>query len=104
MIELELLVRAKEIKRFETHVTERLKAYGQPICDYKVDFKIFHNDGTIEFLETKGVATPDWKLKWKGCGYFGTTGRRPASGGTSGALRQLAFGARANRLPCKPVF
>lgn len=64
-MDLDLLLKAKEIKKWERQVPEELYAYGQKICTYKVDFKIWHKDGTIEFVERKGLATPDWRLKWK---------------------------------------
>ena len=54
-----------EIKDFETHVPIDLIVNGYLIETYKIDFKIYHNDGTIEFLETKGMAFPAWKKTWK---------------------------------------
>lgn len=63
--ELELLKRAGEIKDFEEQKVIRLEVNGYWICDYKIDFIVYHNDGTTEYLETKGVALPAWKIKWK---------------------------------------
>jgi hypothetical protein len=34
------------------------------LCRYYMDFKVNHNDGTIEFVEVKGLEGPDWKMKW----------------------------------------
>jgi hypothetical protein len=63
--ELKLQERAGLIQSVETQVKEELCAYGEPICNYYVDFLVFHNDGTREFIEHKGKSTPDWVLKWK---------------------------------------
>ena len=62
--ELDLLKQAGEIRDFERQV--KIELFGQriKICNYYVDFKIFHNDGTIEYLEIKGFETPEWRLKW----------------------------------------
>lgn len=32
---------------------------------YVVDFMIINPDGTVRFVEIKGMATPEWKLKYK---------------------------------------
>lgn len=63
--ELELRKKAKDIKNFKEQVTIPLEVNGYHIANYKIDFVIEHNDGTIEYLETKGFATDVWKLKWK---------------------------------------
>ena len=63
--ELALLKRAKEIKDFKEQVKIPLEVNGYHICNYYIDFVITHNDGEIEYLETKGYSTDVWKLKWK---------------------------------------
>lgn len=63
--ELELLKRAKEIKDFKEQVKIPLIVNGYVVCDYYIDFVVEHNDGTTEYVETKGYATDVWKLKWK---------------------------------------
>lgn len=63
--ELELLKRAGEIKDFQEQVKIPLVVNGYHICNYFIDFVIQHNDGEVEYLETKGWATDTWKLKWK---------------------------------------
>lgn len=85
--ELDLLLRARQIRSWEPQCRlsiliayrgrtpvlkvaeghkERMAA-GEifPICDYLVDFKVKHLDGTIEYLEVKGMELPEWKMKWK---------------------------------------
>jgi len=63
--ELELRVKAGDIKSFETHQPIELIVNGYKITTYYVDFIIYHNDDSIEYLETKGYLTPIFSLKWK---------------------------------------
>lgn len=63
--ELKLQERAGLIKGIDCQVKEELWAYGKHICDYKVDFLVYHLDGSLEFIEHKGQPTPDWRIKWK---------------------------------------
>ncbi len=66
--DLDMLVRGEVILRWERQAKEELFGINKSkICSYYVDFKIFHVDGTIEYLEIKSkpTATPEWKLKWK---------------------------------------
>lgn len=63
--ELKLQERAGLIQGFDTQVKEELVAYGETIANYYVDFLVYHNDGTKEFIEHKGKQTPDWWIKWK---------------------------------------
>lgn len=63
--ELELRKRAKDIVDFQEQVKIALVVNGFHICNYYIDFVIEHNDGTMEYLECKGFATNEWKLKWK---------------------------------------
>ena len=63
--ELDLLKKAGEIKDFKEQVKLSLEVNGFHICNYYIDFVIEHNDGVIEYLETKGYATDAFKLKWK---------------------------------------
>lgn len=63
--ELELRKKAKDIKDFKEQVKIPLEVNGYHICNYYIDFVVEHNDGDIEYIETKGYATDVWKLKWK---------------------------------------
>lgn len=63
--ELDLRVRAKDIKSYDKQVNLDLVVNGYVVCQYRIDFIIHHNDGTREYVETKGYATDTWKLKWK---------------------------------------
>jgi len=63
--QLEMLKKAKEIKDYDTHLRTELCVNGYHICDYYIDFVVYHNDESIEYIEMKGYPTPVWKLKWK---------------------------------------
>jgi len=64
--DLELRKKAGDIKDWARQV--KIELYGENgghICDYHVDFRVEHNDGTIEYVEVKGFETRDWRIKWK---------------------------------------
>lgn len=63
--ELGLRQKAGEIIEFETHKRIPLIVNGYHVADYYIDFVVYHADGDIEYIETKGVKTPVWVLKWK---------------------------------------
>jgi len=63
--ELDLRVKAKDIAGYDAHLRIPLEVNGYVVCDYYIDFAIYHHDGTTEYVETKGKAEPVWRLKWK---------------------------------------
>lgn len=63
--ELDLRVKAKDIKSWERQVRVSLDVNGYHITNYIVDFKVLHNDDTIEWVECKGMETAEWVLKRK---------------------------------------
>lgn len=63
--ELDLRIKAKDIKSWERQVRVDLKVYGNHICNYYIDFIITHNDDSLEYVEVKGFSTDVWRLKWK---------------------------------------
>lgn len=63
--ELDCRVKAKDIKGWDRQVKIELDAYDVPICNYYMDFVVYHNDGKIEYVEVKGFETDVWRLKWK---------------------------------------
>jgi hypothetical protein len=63
--ELDVRVKAKNIKSWERQVRLELKVNGVKICTYAIDFIVHHNDGSREFVECKGMEMDLWKLKWK---------------------------------------
>ena len=65
---LDLLKRANAIKEWEREPRFIFHAYGERITTYKIDFKIIHNDNSIEYVEIKGgksTQTQVWKIRWK---------------------------------------
>ena len=73
--ELTLRKKAGDIKDFEAHVRIPLEVNGFHVCDYYIDFIVYHNDDTLEYVETKGIKTPVWALKWKV--FEATVGQHP---------------------------
>lgn len=63
--ELDLRLKAGDIKHVEKQVKISLQAYGKHITNYFIDFIITHNDGHREYLEAKGIETDVFKIKWK---------------------------------------
>lgn len=63
--ELDLRVKAKDIKSWKRQEKIELKVNGEQIANYYIDFVITHNDKTKEYVEVKGFETGVWRLKWK---------------------------------------
>lgn len=63
--DLDLLSRAGVVKGYERQVRIPLVVNGYTVCTYVIDFIVTHNDGSKEYIETKGYPTNEWKLKWK---------------------------------------
>lgn len=53
-----------DIENFQTHVTERIVVNGQHVGDINIDLKIWHKDGRIEWIDTKGIHNRDWQFRW----------------------------------------
>ena len=62
--ELSLLEKAGQITNLRRQVPLRIDVNGQHICIYKADFQYFE-DGKEVTEDSKGVATPEFKLKAK---------------------------------------
>jgi DNA-binding sugar fermentation-stimulating protein len=45
-------------------VTLKLELDGVKLGTYRVDFIVDENDGTITYVEAKGIPFPLWKQKW----------------------------------------
>lgn len=64
--ELDLLVKAKQIKGWDRQFKVEMIAYnehGEPVMrkNHKIDFRIHELDGTFRLIEAKGVETQDYK-------------------------------------------
>jgi hypothetical protein len=62
--ELDLRVRAGDIKSWERQKRIALDVNGYHITNYYIDFVVTHNDGSIEYVEVKGFETDVWRMKW----------------------------------------
>lgn len=63
--ELDLRVKARDIRGYRRQVTVPLIVNGKRVCAMRVDFVLEHNDGSEEHLEVKGFQTPEWLIKRK---------------------------------------
>jgi hypothetical protein len=63
--QLELLKKAGKIKDFEEQKRFEIRLNGDLITTYKIDFVVYHNDGVIEYIETKGYLDYASNLRWK---------------------------------------
>jgi hypothetical protein len=63
--QLDLRVRAGDIKSWARQKRISLDVNEHHIADYYIDFVVTHNDGSIEYVEVKGFETPEWRMKWK---------------------------------------
>jgi len=61
--QLALLVKANEIKSYETQKKFSLDVNGVHISNHYVDFLVTTNEDKLEIHETKGFATQDWLFK-----------------------------------------
>ena len=52
--ELDMRLKAKEIAKVEPHYRIPIVVNGYKVWDYICDFKVTHNDGSIEWVESKG--------------------------------------------------
>ena len=63
--ELDLRFKAKDIKKWERQVPIPIYLHKRLITTYKIDFVVWENDGTKTYVETKGIETYAWRLRWK---------------------------------------
>lgn len=65
--ELDYLVKAGEVEKWERQHKLQIEINGKHIANYFIDFKVWFTDGRVEFHEVKGYETPVWRIKWKCC-------------------------------------
>lgn len=63
--ELDMRIKAGEIKSYDNQYKIELYVNGIHICNYFIDFRVELNDGSYEYHEVKGFETDMWRLKWK---------------------------------------
>ena len=62
---LESELKAKRIQAYDKQVNLDLEVNGYRVCQYRIDFIVYHNDGITEYIECKGIWLGDSRLKWK---------------------------------------
>jgi hypothetical protein len=63
--ELDLRLRAGDIKSWTRQVRMPLDINGYHIANYILDFVVVLADGTTEYVEVKGFETDVWRMKWR---------------------------------------
>lgn len=64
-IELDLQKKAKLIKDWKRQIPIAIYLHGIHITTYKVDFLVYKNDGSKEYVETKGLRDPYDIIRFK---------------------------------------
>ncbi len=60
---LESELKAKRIKNFDRQINLPLIVNEYNVCDYRIDFIVYHLDNSTEYAEVKGYQTDVWILK-----------------------------------------
>jgi Protein of unknown function (DUF1064) len=63
--ELDVRVKAGELREWQRQVPIELYVNGHKICTYTIDFVEIDKNGGEMWTEIKGVETADWRLRWK---------------------------------------
>lgn len=63
--ELDLRLKAKDIKAWRRQVKISIDINEYHICNYFCDFEVEHNDGSLELVEVKGLETDVYRIKRK---------------------------------------
>lgn len=63
--ELDWMIKAKEVKKWERQVKISLDVNGVHIANYFMDFVVYFTDGRVEYHEVKGAETMLWRMKWR---------------------------------------
>lgn len=56
--------KAGEILEWKPQHKIEIKINGKKWRNYMIDFRIVLKNGTIQYIECKGYATQEWKMKW----------------------------------------
>lgn len=60
--DLQMALKGRIIKDVEWQVEIELSERGIWLANYKVDFKVIHNDNRVEWIEAKGVETERYRI------------------------------------------
>lgn len=64
-MQLDILLKAGSIRSWYGQEKIPLIVAGVKICTFIPDFRVVHNDGSVEWFEIKGVETQGYRLKAK---------------------------------------
>lgn len=62
---IDLLVKSERVVSISEQVPFLIVVNDKPICKYLLDFEVVYFDGTIQYVDCKGVLTAIYKLKKK---------------------------------------
>ena len=62
---LDTLIIGGAIQSWQKQVKIPMDVQGLHICNYYCDFKLTHNDGSVEWVEVKGRKTDVFNIKWR---------------------------------------
>lgn len=60
--DLQMALKGRIIQNVEWQVAIELSERGIWLANYKIDFKVTHNDGRIEWIEAKGAETERYRI------------------------------------------
>lgn len=63
--ELDMLLKAGEVKKWTPQVKYEFVLNGKKICSYFLDFLVEYSNGEIRYEDVKGMQTPVYKIKKK---------------------------------------
>lgn len=66
-MQLDFRIKAGEVKEWKRQHKIQIIVNGVKICNYFIDFVVTLADGSIQYVEVKGMEQEVWRLKWKLC-------------------------------------
>ena len=66
-MQLDFRIKAGEVKEWKRQHRIEIIVNGVKICNYFIDFVVTLVDGSIQYVEVKGMEQEVWRLKWKLC-------------------------------------
>lgn len=54
-----------EVQNYEEQVPFTIFINNKKICTYRLDFEVVYKDGSVKYIDTKGVKTSIYRLKKK---------------------------------------
>lgn len=63
--DLDFMKKSGEVEEWERQVRIDLRVDGEHVCNYYIDFIVYHKSGVKEYIEVKGFETDVWRIKWR---------------------------------------